>query len=1174
MNKETMGKENIRKKESDLKNLNSSEEKLEAYEDIYKNIINNLLDIVIVLDLKGNFLYVSPQIYGISGFKPEDIIGRSGFKLMHPDDIKKAADVLKEAINKKNKIYIEYRTIHKDGHYIDVSASGRIVNIEGEDRIFAIVRDISKQKRTEEKLKESEKMYKTADISQRIAYEQEIFESEKKYRQLLEDSLEGVWVINENAITTLVNPSMSRILGYEVDEMVGRSLFDFTLEEDIEATKNTLERRRKGIKEEIEKKFIRKDGKKVLTRLMASPFFNNNKKYLGSIAFVSDITERRKTENLLRESEEKYRYLFQNSPFFVGIVDLNGVLIDCNDVVNNLLSVHKKEDIIGKNFRDIFAINEKNHDVIPIFKMFFIELIQGKIPEPIEFKLNRTFGDPLWLNVRGALIKIEDKNLIQFIIQDITEKKKAEHKLIESEEKFRKIFESIPLGMHLYELTSDGKLLFIESNPASDDILKVETSQFVNKTIEEAFPPLIETDIPERYKKLAKEGGSWKWDQIDYRYDKIKGAYEVVAFQTIPGFMVTSFNDITDRLEAEHNLKESKEKYSHLFTSSPYSIIIGDMRGKIIDCNFIIDRITGYTRDDIIGKTMLDIPMFPHEYLPMVMKDFEVLLRGDIPKPSELQITKKDGSLIWVQPSASIFKLKNETYLQIIMQDIKERKESEEKLRESEEKFRTLFEIAPASIAVLDLKGDVNLYNQKFGELHGVKNPELLKGKNIRDFFIESDLPKLKEAIDLSLKGESRDTNQYTMLKEDGTEFLAEAISSGIKNESGEIIGLIGVAQDITERKNAEQKLRESEEKFRTITEQSFLAVSILQDGKFKYFNQKMTELTGYTIQDMLKWSEKDIMKIVHPDDLKLIAEGFRKNKQGDPLLNQTITIRSIKKDGEIRWLETYSKKIEYEGMPATLTAYMDVTKRKEAEEELIKLNTLKSELLRRTSHELKTPLVSIKGFSDLLLNIHREKLDDYVLATVVEIKQGCERLESLIQDILNTAELESGAVELKKREEDLSFIIKLSVRELQGITRLRNHTITLNIHDRLEAQFEQEQIHRVISSLLNNAIKYTPPSGNIEIKTEIKDNFILVSIKDSGIGITLEERDLLFTQFGKVERYGQGHDIITDGSGLGLYISKKIVELHGGEIWVESEGRNKGSTFHFTVPILTESNN
>jgi signal transduction histidine kinase len=252
----------------------------------------------------------------------------------------------------------------------------------------------------------------------------------------------------------------------------------------------------------------------------------------------------------------------------------------------------------------------------------------------------------------------------------------------------------------------------------------------------------------------------------------------------------------------------------------------------------------------------------------------------------------------------------------------------------------------------------------------------------------------------------------------------------------------------------------------------------------------------------------------------------------------------------------------------------MDVTKRKEAEEELIKLNTLKSELLRRTSHELKTPLVSIKGFSDLLLNIHREKLDDYVLATVVEIKQGCERLESLIQDILNTAELESGAVELKKREEDLSFIIKLSVRELQGITRLRNHTITLNIHDRLEAQFEQEQIHRVISSLLNNAIKYTPPSGNIEIKTEIKDNFILVSIKDSGIGITLEERDLLFTQFGKVERYGQGHDIITDGSGLGLYISKKIVELHGGEIWVESEGRNKGSTFHFTVPILTESNN
>lgn len=227
---------------------------------------------------------------------------------------------------------------------------------------------------------------------------------------------------------------------------------------------------------------------------------------------------------------------------------------------------------------------------------------------------------------------------------------------------------------------------------------------------------------------------------------------------------------------------------------------------------------------------------------------------------------------------------------------------------------------------------------------------------------------------------------------------------------------------------------------------------------------------------------------------------------------------------------------------------------------------------MRRTSHELKTPLVSIKGYADLLLSVHKENLDDYVLASVVEIKQGCERLESLIQDILNTAELESGAVQIKKVEEDLSFFIKLSVRELRGLARLRNITVTSKIKNKLTTSFEPEQLHQVISNLINNAIKYTPPDGTIEIESEVNDGYITVSVKDSGIGITEEEKDRLFTQFGKIERYGQGLDIISEGSGLGLYISKKVIELHGGKIWVESQGRNKGSTFHFSLPIIRES--
>jgi signal transduction histidine kinase len=124
-------------------------------------------------------------------------------------------------------------------------------------------------------------------------------------------------------------------------------------------------------------------------------------------------------------------------------------------------------------------------------------------------------------------------------------------------------------------------------------------------------------------------------------------------------------------------------------------------------------------------------------------------------------------------------------------------------------------------------------------------------------------------------------------------------------------------------------------------------------------------------------------------------------------------------------------------------------------------------------------------------------------------------------------------------------------------------------MQDNLITLIEKEQIHQVISNLLNNAVKYTPPGGSIEIKSEIKENFIIISINDNGIGFTEEEKGMIFKQFGKIERYGQGLDIIAEGSGFGLFISKRIIELHGGEIWVESEGRNKGSTFYLSLPLI-----
>lgn len=150
----------------------------------------------------------------------------------------------------------------------------------------------------------------------------------------------------------------------------------------------------------------------------------------------------------------------------------------------------------------------------------------------------------------------------------------------------------------------------------------------------------------------------------------------------------------------------------------------------------------------------------------------------------------------------------------------------------------------------------------------------------------------------------------------------------------------------------------------------------------------------------------------------------------------------------------------------------VDIIKNKKVEQELIKLNSIKSELLIRISHELKTPLTSIKGFSNLLFEFHRDKLDEPVGCVIENIKQGCARLEYLIGDILNTVKLESGMIQLRKSEESLSDLIKLCVNELKEFLEMRNHGIRLKIQDNLLSHFEKNKIHQVIGNILINAIK------------------------------------------------------------------------------------------------------
>jgi PAS domain S-box-containing protein/putative nucleotidyltransferase with HDIG domain len=250
----------------------------------------------------------------------------------------------------------------------------------------------------------------------------------------------------------------------------------------------------------------------------------------------------------------------------------------------------------------------------------------------------------------------------------------------ESEAKFRNVVEASPMGIHMYELKPDGRLIFMGANRAADDILHVDNSRFVGLTIEEAFPPLADTEIPDRYRRAAAEGTRWHAEQVIYEDDRIAGTFEVTAFQTAPGKMAALFLDVTARKQAEEALRESQEKYSNLFHRSRDAIILHDAEGKVLDTNKQASDLFGYSAGEFASLRVEDL--HPPEALPASREAFDLISREGAVR-FEIEFRAKDGEVFPAEVSSSMFEIAGRKVIQGIVRDITERKRAYERLQRS-----------------------------------------------------------------------------------------------------------------------------------------------------------------------------------------------------------------------------------------------------------------------------------------------------------------------------------------------------------------------------------------------------------------------------------------------------------------------------------------------------------
>jgi len=636
-------------------------------------------------------------------------------------------------------------------------------------------------------------------------------------------------------------------------------------------------------------------------------------------------------------------------------------------------------------------------------------------------------------------------------------------------------------------------------------------------------------------------------------------------------------------------------------------------------------KLTAYTVEDLSGKVAMDL-IHPKDQKKTFESLKKVFTRGEI--EGETRLRCKDGSYIWVTMKAiRFFDKEGKIKVLLIAKEIKKPKtviirKSEDRFKEmidnlteirfwkflqpkqaiaayqeSQEMLKIVMDSIPQFIAWKDKKLVYLGCNTNFIKLMDLEDGKDIIGKTDFDLGWGEEYAYTSRVNDMRvIENDMADLHVIESWNNHNRNIWFDINRIPLHDSQGNVVGILLTYEDITERKEVDLKIQESEEKYRLISENINDLVFILDtNGKFVYCNESFKKIMGYTPEELIG---KTPLDYVHPEDTQDVLNDFRSGVKGYSGINVS---RFKCKDGKYKWFESIGN-ISYdeEGKPIRMfTVSRDITERKIIEEklknseeelknlnkkleqkvrertkeleeknlELQKLDKIKDEFITHAAHELKTPLISISGYTDYILYKYKE-LEPEIKEDLLIVQRNIERLGKLMNQLLDVMKIESHKMELNKEITNVSEIIKKCVNELSYLIKEKNHEAILNFSADLNLLVDPDRFFQVISNLLSNAIKFTPENGKIEItatKDEVLSQYIF-EFKDNGIGLNETELEKLFKKFEMVKQINDESYI--KGTGLGLYISKGFIEAHGGNIWATSDGSNKGTTIYFTLPV------
>jgi PAS domain S-box-containing protein len=1108
---------------------------LEASEDRYRRLFEVESDTIFLVDCESQrFIDANGAATELYGYRREE------FLAMTVGDVSAEPDKSRQAVaDEESKVRLRWHR-KKDGTVFPVEIAGSYFEHRGRKLHVATIRDITARREAETSLRESE----------------------KKYRSLFESSLDAVFFSVPNGRILAVNEAACQTFGMTEQELLEANR-DKLLDTGDSRYQAALEERTRTGRILCELTGIRKDGSKFPVEVNSVLLDGGTR----SFVIMRDITRRKQYESRLVEANERLELAKKAAGAGVWDLDVRTNRLEWSPEMHAMFGL---EPSAAGHSMETFRSAIHPDDRAAAIGTLECD-IRERDSHQMEFRIVTPGGEVRWMSGMGLITREGTEPIrVTGVCMDITDRKRMEESLRESEQRYRKLFENMSEAFaHHRMIFEDGvpsDYVFLSANKTFEAMTGLK--DVVGKRVTEVLPGVRQSDpqLFEVYGRVASTGQPEKYETY---VDATNAWYQISVYSPTPGEFVTVFEDITARKRSEIALRSSEELFSKAFHGSPHVMVITAMADwRIIDVNEAFERITEHGRSDVLGHDFRSLGLFAD--LAAVARATRDLVQNGKYSGRDFVFRTRSGKSGIARLSAETVEIAGERCALTVAEDITERRRTEDALKKSEALFSKAFHGSPVAMTISSMLDQRIIdVNDAFVTQSGYPRDTII-GRTPQESMIMVDQEEIKRLTRL-LVAQGGIRNVESPYRTRSGELRFAHFSAEIV-EVGDEPCLLTAAEDITERQRASEALRASEERFRQMFDHmgsGMIVYDAVDDGEdfiIKEFNPAAERIAKTGRAEVIGRRVSEAFPGLK--EIGLFQTFQRVWRTGVPEQHPANFYRD---DRFTVWVENYVVRLP---TGEVVAIFDDITERKNSEAELQKN---RAELVHASrlaamgaltagiAHEINQPLAIMATWVEVAAREIRDRLNgdkQEALLALKRIDAAMERSSSVIQHMRDFAR------KSEPRVADVSILDAIDeVRELiDHQLRVSGVALCVEIGDRVPAVLaDRTQLQQVLVNLILNAIEalegVEATVRRIVIQAITNGGMLEVAVSDSGNSMTLEKLESVFEPFRSTK---------SSGLGLGLSICRTIVQWHGGRIWAACDAE-RGTTFTFTLPIAKE---